>query len=1116
MTTPTSAGKSPNNVAKSQDDGKCSLGGCPLMKAKIQLIPLRYGLVERLDPSSALAMPYKTTSRPLGIRLIRDGWLYVIVDKKPQAVMHEYRIQNGIVTQLLWEKGEITANKRESNVGEAVLVFPRSSKLYVNYSEVQWTAAKCAQVIKHKSEREYFMQAVDLTKADPEKGAANLLTPSQAEKWIAEVAEQPSKSPAATGAKPEESKDYLWEQIKLFKKTQMGTLKKQVKAENEHDHLYLVVQDDLGVLRDLAEHQDLVSSWIIDWSEAEANQKKYVFGSYIESLYTIDGNSVAESAKQDPRFENIRKDTDETQRKSISEYINAKYQTSWSGPGNLKSATAAAKMRMRQNLGEPLYARYKDFIESLDDNTHDALYGAKMGQDGIDDLIDRPAMEAFLKQQRTQLQRWNRRLDAITEDRSSLLKDQRFHKSAWYFDTNYSNQMDEALSTEYACLKDVCRTDNSTETIAKLREENPGFGVNAFYTLSRTDQKDMQAKMLSAAKSIRDLFLSKKDYEDMKALSGKFDNLVRVALPATFQLSESGITFSQAVSNAYDPAKQLGLANALDEAMAAMRNGAPLDPAKVLRHIPGATWLDVLKAFGKSGITLEFSSANQIRAFQQDVDKLVSIRKEMKSLKHKIKQTLAKERKGLVPAGSHKPYSTQRKSLQKSLPALENRVSSAISPIGDGPCKAGYKIKNLTAAQETEFNRMVDDFRNKRKFENLGKNVFLSAGGDLFATTAAVVQIISFITVYEEFRRKPDLDANDIQAFINSLTSTTGGIFAAAQGISITVISTVMDNYASAAGKTKNAARLGKLVGGLGIFAYTLGFAAAATSMFGEKGSVARWSEALRTGDKATLIGASMTLVGDTGQFALNGWSAVATGNQLIRTATGAVAWTTSGVRLITIAMRVNLIGFVLTALQLAGEAIYNYNNKSKLDKWLSESAWGHKNANHSLRDERVRVADLASPRAELKTIKNKPMVVLQFPGIAVRDLDETGIGVSAYWLTNMQRNDWEPWSEQLSYQFELLSAPHEPLTIGLEIFQHESNAQHGLAMELRYHPVPGENEVVREKRFQIETLFVEQGKSKSMSEVIAFRARKADAPWVIVSSDVLSLSETSATTGKI
>lgn len=203
-------------------------------------------------------------------------------------------------------------------------------------------------------------------------------------------------------------------------------------------------------------------------------------------------------------------------------------------------------MRMEQNLGPSLYARYKDLIESLDDNTHDALYGAKMGQDGIDDLVDRPAMEAFLKQQRTQLQRWNRRLDIITEDRSSLLKDQCFHKSAWYFDTNYSNQMDEALSAEYACLKDICRTDKATETIAKLREENLGFGVSAFYTLSRTDQKDMQAKLYSAAKSARDLFLSKKDYEDMKLLSGKLDHLVRIALPATFQLSESGITFKEA------------------------------------------------------------------------------------------------------------------------------------------------------------------------------------------------------------------------------------------------------------------------------------------------------------------------------------------------------------------------------------------------------------------------------------------------------------------------------------------------------------------------------------------------------------------------------------------
>jgi hypothetical protein len=1112
MTTPTSAAKNPNNAAKSRDDGKCALGGCSLMKAKIQLIPLRYGIVERLDPSSALAMPYKLESRPLGIRLIRDGWLYVIVEKKPEAILHEYRVQNGIVTQLLWEKGEIKANKRESNVGEATLVFPRLSKLYVNYSEVQWTAAKCAQVIKHKPEREYFMQKVDLTNADPEKGAPNLLTESQAKQWIAEVAELPSKEPIVAGAKAEESKDYLWEQIPSFKKTQLGALKKQLKAEYEHDHLYLVVQDDLGVLRDLGEHQDLTSGWIIDWSEAEANQKKYVFGNFIESFYTITAKNITAYADQDPRFEKLKQDTDESQRQSISEYINVKYKTTWSGPGNQKSATAAARLRMQQSLGHPLHKKYEDFIEGLDGNTHDALYGAKMGQDGIDDLVDRPAMEAFLKQQRAQLKRWNKRLDVITEDRVKLLKELRFHKSAWYYDTNYANQLDEALGVEYACLKDICRTDKATKTIADLREENLGLSVNAFYTLSLTDQKDMQAKLMSAAKTARDVFLSKKDYEGMKDLAVKLDHLVNIALPATFQLSDTGITFSQAVNNTYNPATQLRLADALDEALMSMRNGATLDPAKVLRHIPGAAWIDVLKAFGKSGITLEFSSTSQIHIFQEDVKKLIEMRKQMRSLKNKIKQTLAQERKGQIAKGSHRQYVTQRKSIQKSLPPLESRVSTAMSPVGDGPCKAGCKIKSLTFDQESTFNKMVEDARKTRKLDNLGKNVFLSAGGDLFATAAAVIQIISFVRIFNETRNKAELDANDLQAFVNALASTTGGVFAAAQGISTTVITTVMDNYASAAGKTLHAAKLGKLVGGLGLFAYTFGFVAAATSLFGEKGSVAKWTEAMRTGDRATLMGASIVVLGDSGQFALNGWYTVATGNQLIRTATGAVAWTTSSVRLVSIAMRVNLIGLIFTGLQLTGEAIYNYNNKNKLDKWIQESTWGHKNANYSLKDERVRIAELSGPRADLKLINNKPMIVLQFPNISFQDLDQAGIGISAYWLTNMQKNDWEPWSEQLSYQFDLLSNPQEPLTIGLEIFQNESNAQHGLAIELRYHPVPGDLDIVREKRFQIDTLLAEKAKPKTMAEVITLRTRKTDASWVVISSDILNTPEPSTT----
>ena len=1116
MTTPTSTGKNPNNVAKSRDDGKCAMGGCSLMKAKIQLIPLRYGLVERLDPSSALAMPYKTTSRPLGIRLIRDGWLYVIVDKKPQAVMHEYRIQNGIVTQLLWEKGEITANKRESNVGEAVLVFPRLSKLYVNYSEVQWTAAKCAQVIKHKSEREYFMQAVDLTKADPEKGAANLLTPSQAKKWIAEVAEQPSKEPAVTGAKPEESQDYLWEQASHFKKTQLGALKKQVKAENERDHLYLVVQDDLGVLRDLAEHQDLVTQWISDWSDAEANQKKYVFGCYIESLYTVTTANLSNAAKADPRFAKLNDETSPEQRQNIVDYVNVKNQTQWSGVGTHKSAVATAKMRMRTSLG-PLYPRYDDLIESIEDNADDALNGAKMGQQGINDLIDRPAMEAFLKQQRAQLNRWNNRLDLITDDRIKLVCDDRLYRSAWYFDPSFSNQLENSLITEYACMKDICRTDKATKAIADLIEKEPGFTVPTFFTLSLSDRKDFQAKLASLFKYARDGWKANKDFKAAQKTIEEYKELVSSKLAATMNLGPDGITFDQLRNTVYDPAKQLKLADAMEEAMQGLGNGRTIDPAKFLRRIPGAAWIDIFRAFNQGGITLSFASADQVRRFEIDMEKLSELRQEMSALKNKIKQTLASERKGRVPKGSHRSLVSQRKTIQQSVAPLELKVAQAISPIGEAPGKTGIKIAGLNNSQVTEFHRMAEDSRLRKQYKGLSADVYKSAGGDLFASAAFVMQAINFVVVLGEVRRKETRDRSDVISFFNALFSTVGGGFAALQGIASTSLSVAVNNYTSVAGKIKYAARLGKLTGSLGLGGYGFSAAAAVFSLSGEKGSIARWTEALRTGDSAKLAGASMTLAGDSGQVVVNGWATIQTGQSLFKATTAlnearAVAWATAGARVLSVAARANLIGLVLTGLQLGGEWIYNRNNKTELDNWLQKGVWGKKSINNSLDDERLLLAEITgSPKVKLQKINNQSMAVLSIPSMTARELDAAGLGIAAYWMNNLQRNDWEAWSEPMLYQLNLLSDQDAPLELGLEIFQHEENAQNGLAIKLRYRPLSS-SDVVREKSF--ETLTLNTGDGKEISPTSHFRTRNENSPWVLVTNDLLNTPTSPLTPG--
>ncbi|KMM82393.1 toxin VasX, partial [Pseudomonas psychrophila] len=145
--------KNPNNVIKSRSDARSFMGVCPLMKSTVQLVPLRYGLVDNpmLDPSAEVTMPFALSARPLGIRLLRDGWLYVI--EGSSGTLSEYRIEDGLVSAMLWQGREVFEDDREAPIHEPRLIYAKTSTLYVTYSEVPWTAKKCQQVLSSTSER---------------------------------------------------------------------------------------------------------------------------------------------------------------------------------------------------------------------------------------------------------------------------------------------------------------------------------------------------------------------------------------------------------------------------------------------------------------------------------------------------------------------------------------------------------------------------------------------------------------------------------------------------------------------------------------------------------------------------------------------------------------------------------------------------------------------------------------------------------------------------------------------------------------------------------------------------------------------------------------------------
>ncbi|MCL1481889.1 MAG: hypothetical protein MH213_11725 [Marinobacter sp.] len=152
---------------------------CPLLKS-VHLLPVRYGRVEVAPVDTDSGYPYSLTSCPVGYRLLRNGYIYVLDVSAGGSAggdtnrekLHEY----------LHKDGELTGH----NGGK--LEYPASHTLYVAFSEMEWTARKKSQVLDDSEERDELLQKIDLASASALSGGEFLLTPDQAKARIAEFA----------------------------------------------------------------------------------------------------------------------------------------------------------------------------------------------------------------------------------------------------------------------------------------------------------------------------------------------------------------------------------------------------------------------------------------------------------------------------------------------------------------------------------------------------------------------------------------------------------------------------------------------------------------------------------------------------------------------------------------------------------------------------------------------------------------------------------------------------------------------------------------------------------------------------------------------------------------
>ncbi|MEB0080169.1 hypothetical protein QN386_22765, partial [Pseudomonas sp. CCI3.2] len=503
------------------------IGVCPLTKTTIQLLPMRYGLVEQgLDPRADMAMPYTLQSRPLGLRMLRGGFLYVI--DSATGLLSEYTVKDGSLEYWLFTGKDIKEHR--TPLGDPPeMIFSRRSVLHVAYAETQWAVAKCRQVLDNASEREHFMQRVDLTQANSENIVAPLIHQRHVKKWLAEVVrDHPMPQDGIT---PDENLPYQWEHPPLFRQTIIEELTSQVNNAQKMDYLFLAVRDDLGVMRDLANYQDKVVGWIGDWAssgeQAGNTERDYLLACYIESLSQISVANLTAMAldSPDPAVKALMHDLEklpEPQRGQTGEALvdalnldpvanpapgageadlpaelKALLENIRLGPNRansfdmsraLKKAADSYFFKQKLAAADPgLINTHWETLITLhleqDKRLKNLLYGAGFGRRGINDLIDRPRMDAFLEEQRPKLAHWNALLERITEDRLEMLVQGRFHRAAWYFDARDPEQIDQAFIAQYACLKDIGRSDTALEKVLEWLDDAPHQSRPLFYTL---------------------------------------------------------------------------------------------------------------------------------------------------------------------------------------------------------------------------------------------------------------------------------------------------------------------------------------------------------------------------------------------------------------------------------------------------------------------------------------------------------------------------------------------------------------------------------------------------------------------------------------------------------
>lgn len=939
---------------------------CPLLQT-VHLLPIRYGRVEVAPADTDPGYPYSLTSRPLGYRLLRHGYLYVV--DADTGELHEY----------VHEDSELTGHN------DGKLEYPVSHTLYIAFSELAWTARKKAQVLNDPQERDALLQRVDLASASPLSGGEYLLTPDQAREWVAEFSENGTPE-LPEGAHPQEGESYYWENQPYYHKSRFGKLIKQQAIDDVSNCLCIVVRDDVGVMLDLAQHQDDVVGWIESWTNEGDEERDYFLGTLVESMTLLDeqGLNAMVANSDHPDIVSMRHDLEampESERSNTQSALLAALRKleDETRPGpNDASLPPAVKSRVEEirstanqtnaygilpkmqravdewYLRQAMEGARPDFVDShiegivaLEKEHRDrlkaALEGRGFGHRGINDLIDRETMDQFMASQREKLARWQSLLTDITSDRIQLLTDNRYHQAAWYFDPEDDVQIEAALDLEYACRKDICRSGEASDGVLEWLEQNPQYSLPLFQTLPKNDRSEdgELAKTYVAVGSAGYAVVTK---------AAEWIQRVKAAeqgkLPDYSQYSRQIQQKAEGVGDTLAPAIARAKGRAVGELYKAINSQTLPELDDLFRDLPYFFKRRMLDAIDQGKAEFRFASASELATFRDNLRQMLQLDQQMKQLQND--HEVAKSTHGHRSERAQELV-TEFKATREEHREIGKRVAAALSPVEETDTglklepavtgRAGITLVPPPLAQQ-EVGRLVGHFR-----QGLDSAPRVSLMGDGLGVMVFLAQLVNLVRAVSEGKEQSSTDRSYVQ-FAESALATSAAGFLAAQGIIDTAYGARARALADAWQRTAMTGvniRMGKLHVGLGIPAYLFGAFSAGISAYKHREN---WLRAVQSGNVEAQTGAVLGMVGSGGLAGTNTYGLYRTGQSFIQAVAArgaenkAVAWATAGRTLSGLFARLNVAGLVFTVFELGGTWLYNRYNLSERDKWLQTTPW--------------------------------------------------------------------------------------------------------------------------------------------------------------------------------